>query len=234
MAILPAMRLEGAVPAVEAARALRLSAQRVRALVAEGSLPGIKVAGRWLVERGAVERRLREPGVSGRPFSPGHAWGLIDLAEGGRAAWLDAVARSRLRRILRERGLRDIAPGLVHRGRRLELRAHPSDLARIEQEPDVVLGGVSAALQHRLEIVAPNFLEAYIPARRWMELRKRYRLKPGPGVNLVLRIIDGPWPFAPGQRVAHRLAAAVDLIDHEDERSHRAGLRALQAIAPRP
>lgn len=228
------MPLVDAVPAAEAARALGLSAQRVRALVADGSLPGFKVAGRWLVDRGAVERRLREPGLSGRPFSPGHAWGLIDLAEGGRAAWLDAAARSRLRRVLRERGLRDVAPALVHRGRRLELRAHPSDLARIEQEPDVVLGGVSAAIRHRLEIVAPNVLEAYVPARRWNDLRKRYRLKPSSEANVVFRIIDGPWPFAPGQRLAHRLAAAVDLLDHDDERSRRAGRRALQTIAPRP
>lgn len=223
------MSLDNALPVADAARALGLSAQRVRALLDDGALPGRKVAGRWLVDRSAVDRRVREPKLTGRPFSPAQAWGLIALAEGDDPKWLDASSRSRLRRHLREHDLRDVLPSLVRRGRRIGLRAHASDLARIQAEPDVVRSGVSAALDHGLEIVAPGVLEAYIPARRWSPLEQRYRLQPSADPNLILHVIDGPWPFGTDQHVAPKLAAALDLLDHEDERSRRAGHRALRA-----
>ena len=196
--------------------------------MAEGNLPGRKVAGRWLVERSAVARRLHDPRLSGRPYSPAHAWGLITLAEGEPAAWLDASNRSRLRRLLREHDLQDILPALVRRGRRLKLRAHASDLVRIEAEHDVVRSGVSAAVEHGLEIVAPGVLEAYVPARRLSPLVRRYRLKPSADANLILHVVDGPWPFAPDQRVAPRLAAILDLLAHDDERTRRAAQLALK------
>lgn len=195
--------------------------------MAKGNLPGRKVAGRWLIERSAVERRLRDPKLSGRPLSSAHAWGLIALAEGLPAAWLDASNRSRLRRLLREHDLQDIFPTLVRRGRRLNLRAHPSDLVRIAAEPEVVRTGVSAAMEYGLEIVAPGVLEAYVPAARLLALERRYRLKPSTDANLILHIVDGPWTFAPDQRVAPRLAAVLDLLD-DDERSRQAARRALQ------
>lgn len=232
MAILHAISLDDALPAAEAARLLGLSAQRVRALLGEGELPGQKVAGRWLVDRSAVERRVRDPKLSGRPYSPSHAWGLIALAEGQNPKWLDASNRSRLRRLLREHVLQDLLPSLARRGRRLELRAHASDLPRIEGEPDVVRSGVSAASEHRLEIVAPSVLEAYVPARRLSQLEGRYRLKPSADANLILHVVDGPWPFAVDQRVAPRLAAVLDLLDHHDERSRRAAHRALKRYKP--
>ena len=197
--------------------------------MAEGDLPGRKVAGRWLVERSAVERRLRDPRLSGRPYSSAHAWGLIALAEGEPAPWLDASNRSRLRRLLREHELQDILPALVRRGHRLKLRAHASDLPRIEAEPDVVRSGVSAALEHRLEIMAPGVLEAYVPAQRLSQLERRYRLKPSADANVILHVVDGPWPFAPDQRVAPRLAAVLDLLDDDDERSRQAAQRALKS-----
>ncbi len=226
------MSLGDAFPASDAARLLGLSLQRVRALIVEGDLPGQKVAGRWFVDRSAVERRVRDPKLSGRPYSPAHAWGVIALAEGENPKWLDSSNRSRLRRLLREQDLQDILPSLARRGRRLELRAHASDLPRIEAEPDVVRSGVSAASEYRLEIVAPRVLEAYIPARRLSQLERRYRLKPSADANLILHLVDGPWPFAVDQRVAPRLAAVLDLLDHDDERSRSAAHRALKSYKP--
>jgi hypothetical protein len=170
--------------------------------------------------------------LSGRPYSPAHAWGLIALAEGEPAPWLDASNRSRLRRLLREHDLQDILPALVRRGRRLKLRAHASDLVRIEAEPDVVRSGVSAAVEHGLEIVAPGVLEAYVPARRLSQIERRYRLRSSADANVILHVVDGPWPFAPDQRVAPRLAAVLDLLDHDDERSRRAGRHALGTYRP--
>lgn len=223
------MSLDDALPAAEAARLLGLSLQRVRALIAEGDLPGRKLAGRWFVDRSAVERRGRDRKLYGRPYSPANAWGLIALAEGEAAMWLDSSNRSRLRRLLRENELQDVLPSLVRRGRRLELRAHPSDLPRIEAEPDLVRTGVSAASEHGLEVIAPGVLEAYIPARRLSQLGRRYRWKPSADANVILHVVDGRWPFAPSQRIAPRLAAVLDLLDHDDDRSRRAAQRALKA-----
>lgn len=232
MAILPAISLGNAVPASEAARLLGLSLQRVRALVANGELPGQKVAGRWFVDRSAVERRLRIPRLAGRPYSSRQAWGLIAMAEGGSPGWLDATNRSRLRRLLRENRLEDIVPSLARRARRLELHAHPSDVPRIEEEPGLIRSGVSAASEHRFEIVAPGVLEAYVPAKRLASLERRYHLQPSADPNVILHVVDGLWPFESDQRVAPRLAAVLDLLDDRDERSRRAAQRALQAYKP--
>lgn len=146
--------------------------------------------------------------------------------------WLDSSNRSRLRRLLRENDLQDVLPSLVRRGRRLELRAHASDLPRIEAEPDVVRSGLSAASEHRLDVIAPGVLEAYIPARGLSELGRRYRLKPSADANVILHVVDGHWPFAPNQRIAPRLAAVLDLLDHDDDRSRRAAERALKGYKP--
>lgn len=225
------MSLDDALPVVDAAARLGLSVQRVRAMLQHGELPGRKVGGRWLVDHLAVDRRIRDARLSGRPYSPAHAWGLIALAEGDDPTWLDPSNRSRLRRQLREQGLQNLLPSLARRGRRLALRAHASDVRRIEAEPDVVRSGVSAAAEHHLDIVAPGVLEAYVPERRLSVLERRYRLKPSTDPNLILHVIDGPWPFALDQRVVPRLAAVLDLLDHDDERSRRAGHRALQRYA---
>lgn len=223
------MSLDDALPVADAARKLGLSVQRVRALLGDGELRGQKVGGRWLVDRTAVDRRIRDSRLTGRPYSPAHAWGLIALAEGNDPRWLDASNRSRLRRQLRDQDLQDVIPFLARRGHRLALRAHASDLRRIEAEPDVVRSGVSAASEHGLEIVAPGVLEAYVPVGRLSPLERRYRLKPSADPNLILHVIDGPWPFADDQRVAPKLAAVLDLLDHDDERSRRAAHRALKA-----
>jgi excisionase family DNA binding protein len=217
------------VPAGEAARLLGLSLQRVRALAAVGELPAHKLAGRWFVERSAIERRLRERKLAGRPYSPRKAWGLIALAEGDSPRWLTPPDRSRLRRRLREARLEEIVPSLAHRARRVELRAHASDLPRIEKEPDLLRSGVSAGSDHQLEIVAPGVLEAYVPAKRLRQLERRYNLRPASDPNVIFHVVDGPWAFEPNRRVAPRLAAVLDLLEDDDERTRRAGQRALES-----
>ncbi|MGH2975982.1 MAG: type IV toxin-antitoxin system AbiEi family antitoxin [Solirubrobacterales bacterium] len=152
---------------------------------------------------------------------------MIALAEGEVPKWLVASNRSRLRRRLSEHDLQDIVPALSRRARRLKLRAHASDLPRIQAEQGVVLSGVSAASEHGLAIVAPGVLEVYVPAGRLSDLERRYRLKPSADPNVILHVIDGPWPFAQDQRIAPRLAAVLDLLDDDDERSRRAAHDAL-------
>lgn len=228
MAILPAIDLGRLVPVADAAQQLGLSQQRVRALVAEGDLPARKVAGRWFLDRSALEKRAREPRLAGRPFSSQHAWGLIALAEGEPAPWLDASSRSRLRRQLREHEIRELLPALSRRARRVALRAHPSDLPRLAKEPDFVWGGLSAAAEHRLEIVAPGIFEAYVSRRRVHALERQYNLQPSAEPNVVLHVVDGPWPFEQQRRVVPLLVAVLDLLEDDDERARRAASRALQ------
>ncbi|MBI2755377.1 MAG: helix-turn-helix domain-containing protein [Chloroflexi bacterium] len=232
MAILSATDLGRLMPVADAAQRLGLSQQRVRALVADGELPARKSAGRWFVERSAVEKRIREPRLAGRPFSPEHAWGLVALAEGEPAPWLDASNRSRLRRQLRDHDMRELLPALRRRARRVELRAHPSDLARLAKEPDLVWGGVSAAAEHRLEIVAPGNFEAYVSKRMDRELQREYNLKPSTEPNVVLHVVDGPWPFDKQRRVVPLLVAVLDLLEDDDERARRAASKALQRYRP--
>lgn len=85
---------------VEAAHRLALDPSRVRALVAGGFLAGRRVGDRWLVDTATVERwaDVVGPGARSRPMSPRVAWAAADLLDGGRADWLTAGERSRLRR----------------------------------------------------------------------------------------------------------------------------------------
>jgi hypothetical protein len=69
MAILPAIALDYLIPAVDEGRQLGISPLRIRVLAADEILPAKKLAGRWFVERSAVERRLHEPRLAGRPLS---------------------------------------------------------------------------------------------------------------------------------------------------------------------
>lgn len=226
------MSLDDALPVASAAQLLGLSPQRVRALLNRGELAGEKIAGRWLVNRSAVERRVRDRRLSGRPYSSSHAWALILLADGDKATWLDPPNRSRLRRILREEDLSNLAPYLARRARRIHMRAHASDLSRIEAEPDVIRSGVSSASDHGLEIVAPGVLEAYVPAGRVAKLERRYHLRPSADANVIFHVVDGRWPFTADRRVAPKLAAVLDLLDDDDERTRRAAERALGSFKP--
>ncbi len=109
------------------------------------------------------------------------------------------------------------------------MRAHPSDLPRIEEEADLLRSGVSAGRDHQLEIVAPGIFEAYVPAKRLRQLERHYRLRASSEPNVILHVVDGPWPSESERRIAPRLAAVLDLLEDDDERTRRAGERALQA-----
>ncbi len=91
----------------------------------------------------------------------------------------------------------------------------------------MVRSGVSAAREHRLEILAPGVFEAYVPEQQLQKLKRRYRLKPSPEPNVILHVINGRWPFDQNTDIAPRLAAILDLAEDPDERTSVAGLRAL-------
>lgn len=218
-------------PAQAAAR-LGVSAQRVHAMVATGRLPARRIGSRLLIDRAAVEARAEAGAVPGRPFSPRRAWGILFLANGEPAAWLDPKTRWKLRSLLRQRGLSGLWPRLAARGTPHFLRAHPSDLARIAAEPGVMRTGAAAAAEVGIDLVASGSLDVYVGSPAFDELVRRYHLRPSRQPNLILRRLpplDFRWPDRP---VAPRSAVAVDLADDPDPRSRQVGQRVVADYGP--
>ncbi len=208
----------------EAAEYLEVSPRRVRRMLADELLAGHQIGREWAIERRALENLKRHRGPVGRPWRASSAWAVLAIADGD-SLDLSPADRSRARRRLAERGL----AGLVARlGARAEMRrfyGHPSVLDALASEPDVVRSGVSAGANHGVDIVAGDFLEAYVPEARIAALINHFGLDPdAERPNVVLRVVgDAVWPFSPEMVVAPRCVVAVDLLEADDERSRRAG-----------
>ena len=161
-------------------------------------------------------------------MSPRRAWALILLAGEEEPAGLDAVTRSKLRRLLRERDLWVMRARLATRAIRHDLRAHPSDLARIERQPGLVRTGARFAIDAGLRLHAPDApMEFYVDARTADDLVSRFRLMPSSDPNLVLRVVPDEvrgWLHNP---VAPRIAVALDLAEDRDARSQDVAREAL-------
>jgi excisionase family DNA binding protein len=213
----------------DAAQALGLTADRVRRLIASGTLASCQVGGRYLVRRDDVEARVESGAPAGRPFSPRRAWALILLADGIGPSGLDAVTRSKLGAVLRERDLWSLRSGLGSRAERRDLRAHSSDLVRLESEDGIVLTGGRHAREAGLGLVAPDApVELYVDARSADWLVARYALRPSERPNVRLRVLpDGVAGWLEG-RVAPRLAVALDLAEDRDPRAQAAAREALE------
>jgi len=212
----------------DAAIQLGVSVRRVYHLIASGRLPAERIGRHLLIERAAVDAwdNVRSPG--GQPFSPQRAWGLLVLADGEPAPWLDSVSRSKLRAVLRDRSLRELRSRLGRRSERHALRAHPSDLRRLADEPGVMRSGVPAAREIGLELIASEVLDAYVPERRFDRLVRRYRLRPSRDPNVILRRLpdlDFGWE---SRTVAPAAAVAIDLAEDPDPRSQEAADQALR------
>lgn len=220
--------VHGFLSVAQAAAALGVSPQRVRALIASGGLPACRIGGRWLVEGQLVERRARGERLPARPFSSRNAWALLAIAAGAKPSGVDPAAASRLRHRLSERGLAGLAPLLVRRAGRVALRVHPGERGRLLDDPALVRSGAAAAADLRLGLIAPDAAEGYVAARDLDGLMARHALRPSAEPNVVLHVVDGPWPFSPGTRVAPFPVAAVDLLEDEDARAQAAGRAALR------
>lgn len=213
----------------EAAEQLRVNAPRVRAMIAAGILDAAKVGGRWVVSAQSVEKRKGAIVQPGRLLSPRRAWGVLLLASGVRPDWLSESEVSKLRRRLREESLEALAHRLRKRAVSHRLRAHPSDLARIGEEAKVVRAGISAASDHVLDLApTADELDAYLPAKLLPRLKKRYALQESSRPNVILRVVDGLWPFAKGIAFAPAAVVGVDLLESDDARLQRAGRELLR------
>ncbi|HEY3759159.1 MAG TPA: helix-turn-helix domain-containing protein [Solirubrobacteraceae bacterium] len=210
----------------EAASELRVGASRVRELLAQGALPGEKLGGRWLLRRADVLARRRKPVPPGRPLSTGNAWLLLLEASGERPPGpVDAVARWRMRRALVYPGLAAMRPRLQHRAQAHHLWALPAELRALRDARDMVLTGSSATGGLGLELVAPDALDAYVPAQRLRALVAEHALQEvdAAQANVTLRAVPREAWLLDGRELAPAAAVALDLAGYPDSRSARVG-----------
>jgi len=204
----------------EAAQRLGITPRRVYALVRANRLRAQRIGGRLLINRDDVDARVAGAPAVGRPFSPRRAWALLLLAVGENPRGIDASTKSRLRRLLRDRDLWSMRGKLVDRAERRDLRAHSSDIAKIDAEPGVVRTGARCAAEAGIGLVAPDAtLELYVDDATADRLIERFRLTPSPRPNVVLRVVSDEvraWLHGP---LAPRPAIALDLADDPDSRA---------------
>jgi len=203
----------------DAADELGVTDRRVRQLIARGDLRAERFGRQWLVLRDDVIDAREAKRVAGHPFSPANAWGILALAEGKDAGWLSASEERRLSEILSERGVKNLVPALRGRAKRESWFVHPSLLSRFAEDPRTVRAGSSAVDA----IISEGSIEVYIPRAVSSDLAASFHAEVGArNANVRVRVIDGPWPFLPGQDSVGPVVAAVDLLDHAgDERRVR-------------
>lgn len=89
----------------------------------------------------------------------------------------------------------------------------------------MVRSGASAVVDHKIDLIVVDQVEAYVRDSQIDDLIDQYRLDPkADRPNVVLRVVDDDvWPFGSDDLVAAWPVVAVDLLEAADERSRRAG-----------
>lgn len=216
----------------EAAKELRVNPSRVRSLVSSGELPGVKIGGRWLLDRGDIARRARSPRPAGRPFEAANAWGALFLASGLDAPWLDPQAHGRIRQALLANGLAGLKPRLVKRSKSHRFFAHTGELGYLRKRRGAVRSGISAAGAYELDLAPGSEIDVYVPASEFAEIQREHALEPAlPGEgNAVLRVVPDPSWHLSDLGVAPMAAVAIDLSEDPDSRSARIGNAEIRRI----
>lgn len=88
--------------------------------------------------------------------------------------------------------------------------------------------GASAARDVGIDLVASDYLDAYIPPSRFDRLVRRYRLRPSREPNVILRRLPDLAFGWESRAVAPAAAVAIDLAEEPDPRSQEAADRALR------
>jgi hypothetical protein len=201
---------------------LQVTPGRVRQLIETGALRAQKVGSQWIIQD--IDLVTLGKRSNGRPWSPSAAWGVIGRALDRPTPWLSARERSRADERL-VKGIDSIVDKLSFRAQRFEYRAHPSALARLQNDPRWVAGGVSAAVFVGADlVVGDDIIEGYMRTDDLNEVRIEFGLiEPGrSSANVILHSYSGVEPFELAERSVPLLVVALDLLEHSDERSKRA------------
>lgn len=224
--------MEDYVSIADGAKTLGLSESRVRALAESGKFRAQKVAGRWLLDKGSVNKRSLENHPSGRPLEPHNAWALLLEASGMVPEGIDPAVRSRLRRALRSSGLEGMEPRLAKRANVRHYFAHPGELSHLAEDPILVLSGVSAAAHAGADVLSGAEADGYLEVPKLDEFVKNHALaESGSRGNVTLRLVpEGSWYFLRGLRFAPTAAVGIDLSEDADPRLSDAGKAVLRAL----
>ncbi len=178
--------------------------------------------------------------------TPRNAWAIVGLASGDDALCertLGVLPRtedvSRARSRLARHSLLELAPRLRRRATLKVLHLPPPVLAALDKNAAPVRTGISAAAPYgwdELKVGEPWRLDAYIQAEALRRLEASLEATPAAPVTAVLlRGVDGLWPFPPNYQLAPQPLAALDLLDYPDElgrRRTRDVLRSLALVEP--
>jgi hypothetical protein len=197
---------------------LGLSSQRVRQLIDRGVLEAVKLSGRWLIRDESVERLAGRPRRAGRPWAAPRAWALLALACDREPTWLPEAEWDRLRDVLAASDIEDLVAQLHARAERRDWYVHPGLLAELRRHDGVVVGGGLASGRLR----DSGSVDLYIHPDVLRDLVASYAPDEDPDEpNVVIHVVQGPWPFVPGEREAWPAVAAADLLDRGDSRSRQ-------------
>lgn len=211
----------------DAARRLRVSDARVRLLIRRGDLAADRIGGRWLLDADVVERFAERPRRAGRPFAVRSAWGLLAIVDDRSSPWLSASERSRLERVVECRSFLDFAGQLRRRAAVDRWHVHSSLLSDVADEDEVVLSGPRGSDELGRD---RSGLEIYVPATSLDRLRRRFEpVCAAADANLVVRSVEGLWPFGDRERRAWPSTVALDLLEEhpDDPRCRDVALRLL-------
>lgn len=218
---------------VEAASVLGVCPQRVRAMLADGRLPGRKVAGVWLVDLPSQVAGALRPGR--RPMSPSQAWRALALLS-DLPVQMDPSARSRLKSRIRSVwgeavGDRQALAGILrawfrHRAGREDFFVAPVPFARLAKDARIQVSGVS---HPDSPIRDARMIEAYIRADDLPDLRRDFAMVAGGASNVRLHVVSDPVGKQLLESGQVPLAAvAADLSEYDDDRCVRAAGRLVE------
>jgi hypothetical protein len=179
-----------------------------------------RVGGRWLVDESAISERLDAHARAGRPLSPRSAWGLLWAADGRPMPWLAPRERSRARQRARSWPLDEWSWACRHRAVAYKLRAHPSMLQPLLDDPRIARSGASVR-QLSVDLIALGDAELYVRQADAPSVIDEFALIRSQQPNVALRVPPGDlWLFDDGE--APWPVVVVDLLDARDDRSVRA------------
>jgi segregation and condensation protein B len=233
----------------EAAELLGRDRTRVYALVRSGDLvavPGTEADDENLlrIDRSSVERWALAGGSRGGPLTPRNAWAIIGLASGDEALskhCLGLLERreevSRIRARLARDGLLELAPRLRRRASLNVVRVPSALFIELEADASLVRTGTSAAVPYGWdELVSSEAawaLDAYLPHSALQVLLDQVAGAVGDELKrpVLLRTIDGVWPFPANCQLAPQPLAALDLLDYPDPPVRNRGRQVLRELA---
>ncbi len=217
---------------IDAAAELDVGPSHVRKMLRAGTLRGTHIGRAWVISDDALEElRSRRVGV-GRPLAQARAWGLLEMLEGGDAAWLSMVARSQVRAQMRRlRGADAFAWRTALRGRedRYSISGHRAAIERLSNDADVWLVHPAATLQAGV-LEVESTPEFYVARANWERLAAALHLRiAAPETAAYVRVARIERSFSPGG--PGRAVLAACLLDHKDWRVAKAGADALSELA---